>query len=244
MAGCGWRDHGNRRMCHRPGRPRGAEGALLGQAPGIGALCRFPRFFVLARGHGGGVFQRRVCARRILQSGRSRHVPRRRGGLGRGRTASGFRIEPAPPRRSRAARGRACGQARWAMAGNRDRSRRHRSRLRRSNRPHRVSPADSITSFDDPNLKHCKIGVQLIGNDGVNTPPAHELADRGIIANVRGYVVYGDYKQAAPLKDIIEGLTKGDIDVAIVWGRRRGSRASSKRLCARPLLRTAAAIFR
>ena len=75
-----------------------------------------------------------------------------------------------------------------------------------------------ITSFDDPNLKHLKIGVQLIGNDGVNTPPAHELADRGIITNVRGYMVYGDYEQAAPLKDIIEGLTKGDIDVAIVWG--------------------------
>lgn len=75
-----------------------------------------------------------------------------------------------------------------------------------------------ITSFDDPNLKRLKIGVQLIGNDGVNTPPAHELADRGIIANVRGYMVYGDYEQAAPLKDIIEGLTKGDIDVAIVWG--------------------------
>jgi mxaJ protein len=30
-----------------------------------------------------------------------------------------------------------------------------------------------ITSFDDPNLKRLKIGVQLIGNDGVNTPPAH-----------------------------------------------------------------------
>jgi hypothetical protein len=44
------------------------------------------------------------------------------------------------------------------------------------------------------------------------------LADRGIIANVRGYMVYGDYEQAAPLKDIIEGLTNGNIDVAIVWG--------------------------
>lgn len=75
-----------------------------------------------------------------------------------------------------------------------------------------------IISFDDPNLKHLKIGVQLIGNDGTNTPPAHELADRGITANVRGYMVYGDYEQAQPLKDIIEGLNKGEIDVAIVWG--------------------------
>jgi mxaJ protein len=75
-----------------------------------------------------------------------------------------------------------------------------------------------IASLDDPNLRHLRIGVQLIGNDGTNTPPAHELADRDIITNVRGYMVYGDYEQAEPLKDIIEGLNKGDIDVAIVWG--------------------------
>ena len=33
----------------------------------------------------------------------------------------------------------------------------------------------------------CKIGVQLIGDDGANTPPAHALARRGIVENVRGY---------------------------------------------------------
>jgi mxaJ protein len=36
-----------------------------------------------------------------------------------------------------------------------------------------------ITSFDDPNLKHLKIGVQIIDNPALNTPPAHELAARG-----------------------------------------------------------------
>ena len=36
-----------------------------------------------------------------------------------------------------------------------------------------------IRSFDDPRLKSLKIGVQLIGNDGANTPPAHVLASRG-----------------------------------------------------------------
>ena len=86
-------DHGKGRMCHRPGRPRGAEGALLGQASGIGALCRFRRLCILAGGHGTSAFERRVCARRTLQGGVSRHIARRRGSLGRGRGASGCRIE-------------------------------------------------------------------------------------------------------------------------------------------------------
>ncbi len=85
-----------------------------------------------------------------------------------------------------------------------------------------------VASFDDPNLKHLKIGVQLIGNDGTNTPPAHELADRGIVTNVRGYMVYGDYEKSAPLKDIVEGLNKGDIDVAIVWGPQAAGFASQQ----------------
>src|SRR4051794_12192091 len=30
-----------------------------------------------------------------------------------------------------------------------------------------------VRSFDDPKLKALKVAVQLIGDDGVNTPPAH-----------------------------------------------------------------------
>src|SRR4051812_3419574 len=36
-----------------------------------------------------------------------------------------------------------------------------------------------VTSFNDPKLRQLKIGVQLIGDDGVDTPPAHALANRG-----------------------------------------------------------------
>ncbi|VFU16467.1 substrate-binding domain-containing protein [Methylocella tundrae] len=85
-----------------------------------------------------------------------------------------------------------------------------------------------ITSFDDPSLAHLKIGVQLTGNDGVNTPPAHELGDRGIVSNIRGFMVYGDYAEAAPLQDIVSAVTKGDIDVAIVWGPQAGWFASKQ----------------
>jgi mxaJ protein len=79
-----------------------------------------------------------------------------------------------------------------------------------------------ITTFDDPRLKKLKVGVQMIGNDHVNSPPAHALAKRGIINNVAGYTVYGDYRSQAPGRDIIDAVTRGDVDVAVVWGPQAG----------------------
>ena len=75
-----------------------------------------------------------------------------------------------------------------------------------------------IASFDDPQLRRLRIGVQLIGDDGINTPPAHALSNRGIIENVKGYSVYGDYRQANPPARIIDAVANGDIDVAVAWG--------------------------
>src|SRR3954470_24124921 len=75
-----------------------------------------------------------------------------------------------------------------------------------------------LHSLDDPALKKLKIGVQMIGNDGCNTPPAHALANRGIINNVVDYTVYGDYTQENPPARIIDAVANGEIDVAIVWG--------------------------
>jgi mxaJ protein len=75
-----------------------------------------------------------------------------------------------------------------------------------------------IASFDDERLRTLKIGVQLIGDDFSNTPPAHALSRRGIVDNVRGYMVYGDYRQAAPQAAIINAVASGEIDLAFVWG--------------------------
>jgi mxaJ protein len=75
-----------------------------------------------------------------------------------------------------------------------------------------------IASFDDPRLKDLAIGVQLIGDDGSNTPPAHSLARRGIVENVRGYMIYGDYSQPAPQQEIMKAVAAGELDVAFVWG--------------------------
>jgi quinoprotein dehydrogenase-associated probable ABC transporter substrate-binding protein len=75
-----------------------------------------------------------------------------------------------------------------------------------------------ISSFDDAVLRKLRIGVQMIGDDFTNTPPAHALSKRNIIQNVRGYSVYGDYRQPNPPARIIDALVKGDVDVAIAWG--------------------------
>jgi mxaJ protein len=76
----------------------------------------------------------------------------------------------------------------------------------------------NIRSLDDPKLRELKIGVQMIGNDGRNTPPAHALANRGIISNVVGFTVYGDYAEENPPARIIDAVAKGEVDIAIAWG--------------------------
>ena len=73
-------------------------------------------------------------------------------------------------------------------------------------------------TLDDPRLKTLKIGVQMVGNDATNTPPAHALASRGIVGNVRGYMLYGDYSKPNPPAEIVRAVERGDVDVALVWG--------------------------
>ncbi|HEX7595163.1 MAG TPA: substrate-binding domain-containing protein [Gemmatimonadaceae bacterium] len=75
-----------------------------------------------------------------------------------------------------------------------------------------------ITSFDDPALRRLRIGVQMVGDDFTNTPPAHALSKRHIISNVRGYSVYGDYRQPNPPARVIDAVANGDVDVAVAWG--------------------------
>ena len=75
-----------------------------------------------------------------------------------------------------------------------------------------------VSSLDDPILHNLRIGIQLVGEDGANPPPAEALARRGIVDNVRGYLVYGDYREQNPAAAIMDAVAKGEIDVAIVWG--------------------------
>lgn len=75
-----------------------------------------------------------------------------------------------------------------------------------------------LGSLDDPLLGTLRIGVQMIGDDFSNTPPAHALSARGLISNVVGYSVLGDYSRPNPPARIVEAVARGDVDTALVWG--------------------------
>jgi len=75
-----------------------------------------------------------------------------------------------------------------------------------------------ITSFDDPILRELTIGVQLIGDGYINSPPAHALGNRGMSDNLVGFSVLGDYDNPHVHAPIIEAVAEGRIDVAVVWG--------------------------
>jgi quinoprotein dehydrogenase-associated probable ABC transporter substrate-binding protein len=86
-----------------------------------------------------------------------------------------------------------------------------------------------ITSFDDARLKTLTIGVHIIGDDYAMLPPAQALNTRGIVRNVRGFSIYGDYGKPNPPADLIEAVSDGRIDVAIAWGPLAGYFAARSR---------------
>lgn len=75
-----------------------------------------------------------------------------------------------------------------------------------------------FSSIQAPELRDLTIGVHLIGEDGANTPAAHVLGQEGIVDNVVGYPIYGDYRDDAPPSELIRDVAKGKIDVAFAWG--------------------------
>ena len=87
-----------------------------------------------------------------------------------------------------------------------------------------------VDSLDDPLLKSLKIGVQIIGDDHSNAPPAHALTRRNIVTNVKGYTLYGDYSRQNPPARIVDAVANRDIDLAIVWGPLAGYFARESRV--------------
>jgi len=90
--------------------------------------------------------------------------------------------------------------------------------------------AARVRSFDDAALRTAKVGVQLVGDDYANTPPVDALARRGIVNNVRGYMVYGDYRKPSPTSEIVKAVARGEVDVAVAWGPMAGYFARRQRV--------------
>lgn len=100
----------------------------------------------------------------------------------------------------------------------------------------------ALSSFDDPRLRTLRIGVQLVGDDFANTPPAHALSARGLIGNIVGYSVFGDYSRPNPPARIVDAVVAGDVDAAVVWGPLAGffARQSAVPLDIHPVTQTRA----
>lgn len=74
----------------------------------------------------------------------------------------------------------------------------------------------SVSSLTDPRLAKWRIGIHVVGDD--YAPPAQALARRGLSANLVGYSLFGSYGEVNPPAKIIDAVSNGDVDVAIVWG--------------------------
>jgi len=100
--------------------------------------------------------------------------------------------------------------------------------------------APRVASLADPALRQARIGVPLVGDDGANPPPVLALYQHGLVGNVRGYPVYGDYRNESPSAEIVRALRRNEIDLAIAWGPLAGYYANrgSPKLAVSPLPRT------
>jgi quinoprotein dehydrogenase-associated probable ABC transporter substrate-binding protein len=79
--------------------------------------------------------------------------------------------------------------------------------------------AKPFDGFEPASLRGRRIGVQLIGDDLVASPPGYALARAGAIDNVQGFAVYGDGPAG---RRMIAALAAGQIDMALVWGPQAG----------------------
>ena len=77
-----------------------------------------------------------------------------------------------------------------------------------------VHPRD----FDDPALRTLRIGLQAVGSEGANTPPAASLALRGLADHVVGYSMWATEDVASPVAALIDAVARREIDTAVVWG--------------------------
>ena len=93
--------------------------------------------------------------------------------------------------------------------------------------------ASDIRSLDDERLAKLKIGIQ-VGIEG-GTPPAIALTRRGLVQNLVGYSLCGDFAQPNPPSQIVDAVARGDVDLAIAWGPMAGYFARQQKLKMSPL---------
>lgn len=102
----------------------------------------------------------------------------------------------------------------------------------------RADDSRGFSSFDDAWLKDARIGLQLVGNEGVTTPPAVAISRRGFNEHITPFPMWAEDNSANPQGQIIEAVADGRIDIAFVWGPFAGyfGRKFGDRLAIKPIL--------
>jgi mxaJ protein len=88
----------------------------------------------------------------------------------------------------------------------------------------------SLRSLDDPRLRNLRIGIRLAHDEYDNPPTAQALVSRQLSDRLRGSTVYGADSKPRPQRAILDAVTGGDLDVAIVWGPLAGYFAARERI--------------
>ena len=78
------------------------------------------------------------------------------------------------------------------------------------------SGLDDVTAINDPKLKDKRIGIVA------RTPPSTNMAINGLLAHAKSYPLFIDTRADSSAQAMIDDLTKGDIDVGILWGPMAG----------------------
>jgi mxaJ protein len=75
-----------------------------------------------------------------------------------------------------------------------------------------------ITALDDPKLLHLRIGVHVLGDQDSSLPPVHALVRRNLAHNLVGFSIFGNLAESNPSADLIEAVSKNQVDIAVTWG--------------------------
>jgi quinoprotein dehydrogenase-associated probable ABC transporter substrate-binding protein len=78
------------------------------------------------------------------------------------------------------------------------------------------SGLEDVTTLEDARLKSKHIGVVA------GTPPATNMAAAGLMRNAKPYPLMIDTRVDSSAQDMINDLTKGDIDAGVLWGPMAG----------------------
>ncbi|MCU1287092.1 MAG: amino acid transporter substrate-binding protein [Acidobacteriales bacterium] len=80
----------------------------------------------------------------------------------------------------------------------------------------------NVQSFDDPQLRNLKIGVQVLEDD--YAPPGRALGRRSLASNIVGYDTEADPDS------IVRAVASGAVDVGVIWGPMAGYFAKRQRI--------------